>query len=254
MPNAIQTYSNDALNANVRAFMDEGTGEPMFVAADVAKALGYGCAKDMTRRLDDDEKGGRSVPTPGGLQTMTCITEPGLYSAVLGSKLPTAKAFKRWVTHDVLPAIRRNGGYMAARPGETREQRPPRRDPRAAAGPRPHRGRRGHAREGRPHRRAGAQGPLRRRRGRLRRHVPGGRAGQDDAPERRGGGPEPPVRVAPRGRLPRQERLQPQRPHPAPRTATSAGAAPTATSPPSAPWSRACSASRRRPSPTPTAT
>lgn len=119
--NAVQTYSNDALNANVRAFM-EGTGEPMFVAADVAKALGYREAYDMTRRLDDDEKGPRSVRTPGGEQEMTCITEPGLYSAVLGSKLPTAKAFKRWVTHDVLPAIRRNGGYMAARPGETREQ------------------------------------------------------------------------------------------------------------------------------------
>lgn len=122
MPNAIQTYSNDALNANVRAFMDEGTGEPMFVAADVAKALGYRDAEKMTRRLDEDERGTRSVGTPGGTQAMTCITEPGLYSAVLGSKLPTAKAFKRWVTHDVLPAIRRNGGYMAARPGETREQ------------------------------------------------------------------------------------------------------------------------------------
>lgn len=122
MPNAIQTYSNDALNANVRAFMDEGTGEPMFVAADVAKALGYRDAANMVRRLDDDEKGTRSMSTLGGTQEMAVITEPGLYSAVLGSKLPTAKAFKRWVTHDVLPAIRRNGGYMAARPGETREQ------------------------------------------------------------------------------------------------------------------------------------
>lgn len=122
MPNSIQTYSNDALDANVRAFMDEGTGEPMFVAADVAKALGYRDAANMVRRLDDDERGTRSMSTLGGAQEMTCITEPGLYSAVLGSKLPTAKAFKRWVTHDVLPAIRRNGGYMAARPGETREQ------------------------------------------------------------------------------------------------------------------------------------
>lgn len=111
MPNAIQTYSNDALNANVRAFMDEGTGEPMFVAADVAKALGYGDATHMTRRLDEDEKGLRSVETLGGKQTVSVITEPGLYSAVLGSKLPTAKAFKRWVTHDVLPAIRRTGAY-----------------------------------------------------------------------------------------------------------------------------------------------
>lgn len=121
MPHAIQTYSNDALGVTVRTVVDE-TGEPMFVAADVAKALGYGDATHMTRRLDEDERGLRSVETPGGKQTVSVITEPGLYSAVLGSKLPTAKAFKRWVTHDVLPAIRRNGGYMAARPGETREQ------------------------------------------------------------------------------------------------------------------------------------
>ena len=121
MPNDIQTYSNDALNANVRAFMDEGTGEPMFVAADVAKALGYRDAANMVRRLDDDERGTRSMSTLGGAQEMTCITEPGLYSAVLGSKLPTAKAFKRWVTHEVLPAIRRTGGYMAAAPDEDPE-------------------------------------------------------------------------------------------------------------------------------------
>lgn len=121
MTESIQTYSNDALGVTVRTVTDE-SGEPLFVASDVAKALGYGCAKDMTRRLDDDEKGGRSVPTPGGNQTMTVITESGLYSAILGSKLPAAREFKRWVTHEVLPAIRRNGGYMAARPGETREQ------------------------------------------------------------------------------------------------------------------------------------
>lgn len=121
MTESIQTYSNDALGVTVRTVTDE-SGEPLFVASDVAKALGYGCAKDMTRRLDDDEKGGRSVPTPGGNQTMTVITESGLYSAILGSKLPAAREFKRWVTHEVLPAIRRTGGYMAARPGETREQ------------------------------------------------------------------------------------------------------------------------------------
>lgn len=110
MTESIQTYSNDALGVTVRTVTDE-SGEPLFVASDVAKALGYGCAKDMTRRLDDDEKGGRSVPTPGGNQTMTVITESGLYSAILGSKLPAAREFKRWVTHDVLPAIRRTGAY-----------------------------------------------------------------------------------------------------------------------------------------------
>lgn len=97
-------------------------GEPWFVASDVAKALGYRMASDMNRRLDDDEKGTRSMRTPGGRQELTVVNEPGLYNAVLGSKLPEAKAFKRWITHDVLPAIRKTGGYMAAKPDETPEE------------------------------------------------------------------------------------------------------------------------------------
>lgn len=97
-------------------------GEPWFVASDIAKALGYRMASDMNRRLDDDEKGTRSVRTPGGTQEMTVISEAGLYGAVLGSKLPEAKAFKRWVTHEVLPAIRKTGGYIAAKPDETPEE------------------------------------------------------------------------------------------------------------------------------------
>lgn len=97
-------------------------GEPWFVAKDVAKALGYRMASDMNRRLDDDEKGTRSMRTPGGTQELTVVNEPGLYNAVLGSKLPEAKAFKRWVVHEVLPAIRKTGGYMAARPDETPEE------------------------------------------------------------------------------------------------------------------------------------
>ena len=96
-------------------------GEPMFIAGDVAKILGYGDATHMTRRLEDDEKGLRSVETPGGTQMANVITEPGLYSAILGSRVPEAKAFKRWVTHEVLPALRRDGGYMVAR-DETPEQ------------------------------------------------------------------------------------------------------------------------------------
>ncbi len=97
-------------------------GEPWFVASDVAKALGYRDAEKMTRRLDDDEKGTRSVGTPGGMQQMTVITEAGMYSAILGSKVEGARRFKRWVTHEVLPSIRRNGGYVVARPDETPEQ------------------------------------------------------------------------------------------------------------------------------------
>lgn len=86
-------------------------GEPWFVASDIAKALGYGDATHMTRRLDEDEKGLRSVETPGGEQQMTVITEAGMYSAILGSKVEGARRFKRWVTHEVLPAIRRHGAY-----------------------------------------------------------------------------------------------------------------------------------------------
>lgn len=87
-------------------------GEPWFVAADVAKILGYREAYDMTRRLDDEDKGPRSVRTLGGDQTMTTISEPGLYVAVLGSQVPGARDFKRWVTHEVLPTIRKTGSYQ----------------------------------------------------------------------------------------------------------------------------------------------
>lgn len=89
-------------------------GEPWFVAADVAVILGYRMASDATRRLDEDEKGTRSVRTPGGEQTVSVVNEPGLYSLVLGSKLPDAKRFKRWMTHEVLPSIRKTGSYAAA--------------------------------------------------------------------------------------------------------------------------------------------
>lgn len=95
--------------------------EVMFVASDIAKLLGYGSAKDMARNLDSDEKGMHQVPTLGGLQNMTVLTESGLYRAILNReaayvKNPEAKAFvkrfQRWVTHEVLPQIRRTGGYI----------------------------------------------------------------------------------------------------------------------------------------------
>jgi anti-repressor protein len=90
--------------------------EPWFVAADVASILGYRMASDMTRRLDGDEKGTHSARTPGGEQNVTVINESGLYVAILGSQVPTAKAFKRWVTHEVLPQIRKTGQYGSALP------------------------------------------------------------------------------------------------------------------------------------------
>lgn len=98
---------------SIRA-MQGDDGEPLFVASDIAKALGYRDAEKMTRRLDDDEKGTRSVGTPGGEQQMTVITEAGMYSAILGSKVEGAKRFRRWVTHEVLPSLRRDGAYVAS--------------------------------------------------------------------------------------------------------------------------------------------
>ena len=117
--NSMQIFKNDQFGT-IRTMRGKD-GEPMFIAGDVAKILGYGDATHMTRRLEDDEKGLRSVETPGGNQMVNVITEPGLYSAILGSRVPEAKAFKRWVTHEVLPALRRDGGYMVAR-DETPEQ------------------------------------------------------------------------------------------------------------------------------------
>lgn len=87
--------------------------EPYFVGKDVAEVLGYKNTKDaLIRHVDDDDKRGSQITTPSGRQTMTVISESGLYSLILSSKLPTAKKFKHWVTSEVLPAIRKHGAYM----------------------------------------------------------------------------------------------------------------------------------------------
>jgi Prophage antirepressor len=91
----------------------DAQGEPWFVAADVCAALHLPETHKAVARLDDDEKARNSIPTPGGEQQMTVVNEPGLYSLVLGSRKVEAKRFKRWVTHEVLPAIRKTGRYTA---------------------------------------------------------------------------------------------------------------------------------------------
>lgn len=96
---------------DVRTFLAKD-GEPRWVAADVAKALEYNRARDMTRNLRDRHKEGHILSTPGGLQEMTVITEGGLYAAVLRSQSPRAIEFQDWVTDEVLPSIRRHGAYM----------------------------------------------------------------------------------------------------------------------------------------------
>lgn len=87
-------------------------GAPWFVAADVCRALDIANSRDAVKRLDDDERGVVSTDTLGGVQEMTVVNESGLYSIVLGSRKPEAKQFKRWITHEVIPTIRKTGGYV----------------------------------------------------------------------------------------------------------------------------------------------
>lgn len=117
--NEIQTFTSDQFGT-IRAVRDED-GEPMFVAKDVCTALEVKNSRDAIARLDNDERGVVLIDTPGGEQQMQAVNEPGLYVLVLSSRKPEAKAFQRWVTHEVLPALRRDGGYMVAR-DETPEQ------------------------------------------------------------------------------------------------------------------------------------
>lgn len=94
-----------------------------FVGKDVAEILGYANPrKALIDHVDLEDKGVTKCDTPGGVQDLTTINESGLYSLVLSSKLPSAKRFKRWVTSEVLPALRRQGGYMLANANETPEQ------------------------------------------------------------------------------------------------------------------------------------
>lgn len=119
MNNEIQPFEFEG--NKVRALADGD--EVMFVASDIAKILGYRDAAALTRTLDDEEKGTRPIDTHGGTQTMTVISEPGLYKAILQRQTGRmevevtrefVKRFQRWVTHEVLPQIRKTGGYIPA--------------------------------------------------------------------------------------------------------------------------------------------
>lgn len=86
--------------------------EPWWVAADVAKVLGYRDSANMVRNLDDDEKGIHISDTLGGQQELNVISESGLFAAILKSRKPEAKRFRRWVTGEVLPTLRKTGRYQ----------------------------------------------------------------------------------------------------------------------------------------------
>lgn len=107
--NDIKVFENEKFGS-VRVV--ERDGEPWFVANDVLRVLEVSNSKDALRGLDDDEKSGVDIIDPHGReQTTNCVSEAGLYSIILRSRKPEAKTFKRWITHDVIPSIRKHGIY-----------------------------------------------------------------------------------------------------------------------------------------------
>lgn len=120
--NAPQIFTHEAFG-RIRAV--ERGGQPWFIAKDVCDCLELGNTTEALRGLDDDEKftlsNPEGNPRAGIPLELNIISEPGLYSLILRSRKPEAKAFKRWITHEVIPAIRRTGGYMAAVQSDTPE-------------------------------------------------------------------------------------------------------------------------------------
>ena len=123
--------SQEIMYSTIKIFKSEVFGEIrtclvnnhiMFVGKDVATALGYSNVHDaLSKHVDSEDKGVAKCDTLGGAQKITLINESGLYSLILSSKLPQAKAFKRWVTAEVLPQIRQTGGYIPTRDADGRE-------------------------------------------------------------------------------------------------------------------------------------
>lgn len=107
--NELMLFNNSEFG-NIRSM--ERDGEPWFVGKDVAEALGYSNTRDaLDRHVDGEDKAAVGIHDGSQIRNVTIINESGLYSLVLSSKLPTAKKFKRWVTSEVIPAIRKNGYY-----------------------------------------------------------------------------------------------------------------------------------------------
>ena len=112
MNNKIEVFKNEQFG-EIRTALIEN--EPWFVAVDVCRALEIGNSSQAISRLDADEKMITLISNEGnkrGNPNMTVVNEPGLYTLILSSRKPEAKAFKRWITHDVIPMIRKTGGYM----------------------------------------------------------------------------------------------------------------------------------------------
>ncbi|MGO9673563.1 MAG: Bro-N domain-containing protein, partial [Methylocella sp.] len=101
------TFENQAIRTIAK------NDETWFVAADVCKALEIQDTSDAIERIEEDEKGKELIPTLGGLQKLLTVNEYGLYTLIIRSDKPKAREFRRWITHDVLPSIRKTGRYEA---------------------------------------------------------------------------------------------------------------------------------------------
>lgn len=110
MSNELQVFNYNEQHQIRTTLIDDA---PWFVAKDVCDVLGLVDMHTAIRTLDEDEKGRQIMPTPGGMQTMSVINEPGMYKLIFKSQKSEAKGFTRWVTHEVLPSIRRTGMYLS---------------------------------------------------------------------------------------------------------------------------------------------
>ena len=118
MENELQIFKNEELEMEVRTLVING--EPYFVGKDVTNILGYqNGSRDINRHVDDEDKLTERIVLSGQNREVIVINESGLYSLILSSKLPSAKKFKRWVTSEVLPQIRKTGGYIPVDEGMT---------------------------------------------------------------------------------------------------------------------------------------
>ena len=115
MNNDIQIFNYN--DREVRTVQKDGG--PWFVLKDVCEVLGLGSPHKVADRLEPDEKGRNQIPTLGGNQETWVINESGLYAVILRSDKPEAKPFRKWVTSEVLPSIRKNGGYIAGQESMT---------------------------------------------------------------------------------------------------------------------------------------
>ena len=118
MENQLKTFFNEEFGEIRTTLVDN---EPWFVARDVCKCLDIAYASKAVERLDEDEKGMKSFRTPGGTQSMLVVNEYGLYNLIFRSNKEESKNFRRWVMHEVIPAIRKTGMYMVTQPKSNAE-------------------------------------------------------------------------------------------------------------------------------------